>query len=165
MGVINEISVAVLDENKNDANTIKNLLCQFQIEKGITFKIRVFNKCIDFLKARTIFDFVFLETEFQDHNGLQIIKKICKKKINQTLFCFETKSSEYAIASYSQNVSRYLLKPITANSLFEALEGMIKQYQRNLSNYLFYLTDAQYDCVVLFKRRWKKDCAFYERKN
>lgn len=65
-------------------------------------------------------DVAFLDIELRDMNGLELAKKLRDISIS-TNIVFATGYSEYAVDAFGIYASGYLLKPITAEKILEAL--------------------------------------------
>ena len=72
------------------------------------------------------FDAALLDIFMRDLNGMEVARYI--RSINSTIrLLFVTSSSDFAVESYRVQASDYLLKPITAESLFGALDKLVDQ--------------------------------------
>lgn len=69
---------------------------------------------------------VFLDIEMPEHSGLEILDYISKEELNFEII-FTTAYSEYAIKAFQISAIDYLLKPLRAETVKEALEKAIHQ--------------------------------------
>ncbi|VXB20781.1 DNA-binding response regulator [Flavobacterium sp. 9AF] len=69
---------------------------------------------------------VFLDIEMPEHSGLEIVDFINKEEFNFEII-FTTAYSEYAIKAFQLSAIDYLLKPLHAESVKEAIEKAILQ--------------------------------------
>ena len=67
-------------------------------------------------------DLVFLDINLPDLSGLEVATLLKEK----TKIIFTTAYSEYAVESYEQNATDYLLKPITFNRFLKAVQKATK---------------------------------------
>ncbi len=74
------------------------------------------------LEGGAIFNLLFLDIEIpKEQNGLLTAKEIYQKDPYTTIV-FVTNYSEYACSGYEVNALRYILKPITYNSIVDCLD-------------------------------------------
>lgn len=69
---------------------------------------------------------VFLDIEMPEHSGLEIVDFINKEELNFEII-FTTAYSEYAIKAFQLSAIDYLLKPLRAETVKEAVEKAIQQ--------------------------------------
>jgi two-component system, LytTR family, response regulator len=69
---------------------------------------------------------VFLDIEMPEHSGLEILDFINKEEVNFEII-FTTAYSEYAIKAFQLSAIDYLLKPLRAETVKEAVEKAIQQ--------------------------------------
>jgi two-component system, LytTR family, response regulator len=69
---------------------------------------------------------VFLDIEMPEHSGLEILDFINKEDVNFEII-FTTAYSDYAIKAFQLSAIDYLLKPLRAETVKEAVEKAIQQ--------------------------------------
>ena len=70
-------------------------------------------------------DLLFMDVQIDEKNGFDIIKDIYHKKLNPHII-FITAFNEYAIEAFKTNAVDYILKPVDANELNDAIEKFIR---------------------------------------
>jgi len=79
-------------------------------------------KAISYAKEKRI-DIAFLDIEMGGMNGIQLAKSL-KDIYNKTNVIFTTGYSHYAVDAFAIHASGYLLKPVTAKAILEAMENI-----------------------------------------
>lgn len=77
-------------------------------------------------------DVIFADIEMPGMNGIQLGKKI-NHMFPECYFIFTTAFEEYAVQGYETRAYRYLLKPITAHSVGQVLEQILREKGQNKS--------------------------------
>jgi DNA-binding LytR/AlgR family response regulator len=101
---------------------------------GYTESIR---QTINWLKANKSPDLIFMDIHLSDGSAFQIFERI---KVEVPII-FTTAYDEYAIESFKVNCIDYLLKPIKEEEMKRALDKFRRWTQKDISNYLQYLTN------------------------
>lgn len=80
-------------------------------------------------------DFIFLDIELDEENGIDIGIKI--KALNKNIkIIFATNFSQYSIDGYKAHADRYFLKPIDQNQFDTEMDTVIDDYILNNSNFV-----------------------------
>lgn len=79
-------------------------------------------------------DVVFLDIEMPGHNGLQLLDFLLEEEITFDIV-FVTAYSEYAINAFKLEAIDYLLKPVDADQLVDAVERCKKKHQTEFEKY------------------------------
>ena len=80
-------------------------------------------------------DLVFLDIEMPGHSGLELLEFFDENEVNFDII-FTTAYNEYAIKAFKFSAIDYLLKPVSADELVNALKRFEKQKQKfNQANY------------------------------
>lgn len=77
------------------------------------------------------FDIIFLDVVMPMLNGIETAREIRQKDKNVKIV-FLTSSSEFAVESYTVKANNYLLKPISEKKLFDCLDELIEELNKNL---------------------------------
>lgn len=101
---------------------------------GYTESIR---QTINWLKTNSSPDLIFMDIHLSDGSAFQIFERI---KVEVPII-FTTAYDEYAIESFKVNCIDYLLKPIKVEEMKRALDKFRRWTQKDISNYLQYLTN------------------------
>ncbi len=112
------ISVLIVDEEKDAGSVLKKMISQYLPHLkvlGQTYSVHEAFHAIINQKP----DLVFLEIELKDGNGFDLLEKI-KNPAFQVIFT--TSYYEYALKAFKFNAVDYLLKPLFADLLIEAVK-------------------------------------------
>ncbi|MDP3929219.1 MAG: response regulator [Bacteroidota bacterium] len=74
-------------------------------------------------------DLVFLDIEMPGHSGLEILSFLNEKDIQFSII-FTTAYNQYAVQAFKLSALDYLLKPVTANDLEQAIDRFTKNNNR-----------------------------------
>ncbi len=114
-------------------------------------------------EAGIFYDVVFLDILMEPMNGIDLAQKL-RAYDKQTAIIFLTAYSEYAPAGYEVRAFRYLLKPVTRESVTKVLQDLrreLQEYQKILlktseCEFLLHLKDIYYieannkDCIIYY---------------
>ena len=120
-----KVNVLVLENIKKDCEILQKRIKYFFSHYEIDVSIDVEqdpNKVLDKILK---YDFLFLDIELGEHNGLDIGMKVK----NKNKFChiiITSKYKKYLIDGYNINAKRYLLKPISQEYFNMKMRGCCK---------------------------------------
>lgn len=124
------LSVAIVDDLKGNANTLKGYVERYQRENDVSLSVKVFYSGLDFLdEYGDGFDIVFLDIDMPHYSGMQVAHKIRETDKLACIF-FITNLAQYAIEGYSVNAMDYILKPIDYAGFSLKLTQAIKYQER-----------------------------------
>lgn len=116
--------IAIIEDQREDAETLLRFLCQWSEEHCISLvpEPEHFLSGEDFLHSFTggSYDLLFLDIYMRDLNGMETARQIrgtdpdCK-------IIFTTTSTEFAVDSYDVGASWYLVKPYTYDNFVKAM--------------------------------------------
>ena len=110
-------------------------------------------------------DLAFLDIEMAGMNGLQLAK--CLKDINNRInIIFTTGHSQYAVEAYAIHASGYLLKPISTDSILEAMNYLFHPVKTASDKQIYIQTFGNfevyaYDKPLRFSRTKTKELLAY----
>ena len=121
--------VAVCDDEKQDLNTILDILREYGGYPGM--EVSSFSNGEDLLGSaeETPFDLVILDIEMPGLNGYDTAVKL-RSLPQKPLILFLTNSMAYTLRGYGI-VFRYLTKPINQIQLYGALDSAIQEIKAN----------------------------------
>ena len=73
------------------------------------------------------FDILFLDIMFDQMNGVSLAK-IIRESDSVSMIVFVTNSRQYAVGGYELNIHRYLLKPVSDQSISDCLDYCYKHH-------------------------------------
>ena len=94
--------------------------------KPLTASIKTFTSGEELLKAKKKFDIILLDLMLPGIDGLEVARQIsCRSRI-----IFVTSCREYAVEAFDANAVHYLVKPVTEERLFLALDRAVNQTEQ-----------------------------------
>ena len=116
--------LAICDDDLKEVENLKEQLNAYQhLHEEESFVYKAYSNPVVFLEdwKRNPCDIAMLDIVMPHMSGIQLGSEI--KKINpNTILIFLTTSREFALDAYSLRAERYILKPVTREGLFEALD-------------------------------------------
>lgn len=115
--------IAICDDDGQELARLSELMTQYQLSHRINLECCLFHNGIDFLcdMKGGEYDLILLDPLMKGIGGMQAVRELREQDKNVKLI-FISSSSEFAIESYSVEAYHYLLKPISADSLFPLLD-------------------------------------------
>ena len=94
--------------------------------KSLDASIKTFTSGEELLKAKKKFDIILLDLMLPGIDGLEVARQIsCRSRI-----IFVTSYREYAVEAFDANAVHYLVKPVTEERLFSALDRAVNQTEQ-----------------------------------
>lgn len=123
--------IAICEDNKTEAEEISYLIQQSVTDIGeICDEPEIYLSAEEFLRTDTFYDIIFLDCLLPKISGTELAMKLRKSGVNSEIV-FITAYREYAVDGYECEGLRYLLKPIKAEKVTEALLAYKKKHQFN----------------------------------
>ena len=157
------MKIAVCEDEKNIAEKLAEYISDFMKSTYFEFSIDVFLTGKHFLKSSEYYDLLFLDCELPDINGLTLAKDLRERDI-ETEIIFVTAYDDYVYDSFEVRPFRYLLKPISENTIRKVLASFISAYEKercisiptarknnvvNLNDIVYIESDGKYSIVRL----------------
>lgn len=105
------INVAIVDDEVESFQHIKNMFDKFSKENNVFFKLVYYPDAEQFLYKYKPFDLIIMDIEMPYIDGMSAAKKLRKIDENVALI-FVTNIAKFAINGYEVNAIDYLLKPV-----------------------------------------------------
>ncbi len=135
MGGILNMNILIYDDNIYDISHLSNLIENLFQDLNIDFQITVCKSTEFLLKNIKKFDFLFLDVEIHEENGIEIGKKLTK--IAHTCEIIITSSfKKYLIEGYKIRASRYFLKPINQDEFNTEMKNEIFLYLQQNNGFI-----------------------------
>lgn len=123
------LHIAILDDQKSDADQLKEVLNPYFSRRQDTFAFELFYDGTSLLKSKTKFDLLFLDIEVGEENGIEIAKKL-RIRLPDCFIIVVTSYAKYSLQGYKIQAARYLLKPIVPSLLYSELDEVLQDYKR-----------------------------------
>ena len=136
------ISVAIVDDELNAFQHIKNMFDKFGEENNIMFEITYFADAEQFLYKYNGVDLVIMDIEMPYIDGISAAKKLRKIDENVALI-FVTNIAKFAINGYEVNAIDYLLKPVGYTSFSSLLKKTLRLISKNVEKITVHTVGGQ----------------------
>ena len=120
------MEVAICDDEKIFREEIKQMLIKYKTEKRICIDIYEFESGEDLLASNLIFDVVFMDYQMAGMNGLDAARAL-RNKNSICSIIFVTAYPEFILESFEVQPFRFMVKPLSEEKIYEALDNYIKQ--------------------------------------
>lgn len=150
----------IYDDNQEDINDTISLIEDLSKKLQINFNLKICPSTSYLFENISKFDFLFLDIEIRDENGIEIGYKL-KEISHHCKIIITSNFKKYLIQGYKINAERYFLKPISRLEFLKEMEGLIyihnKQfngiYDEKISKEKILFTDILYIDVYQRKTR------------
>lgn len=133
------IKIAICDDEKQECDTIEQYITSYkEAHPVLTFNISVFSSGEELLSAYhngKNFDFLFLDIQMKDIDGIQVAKEIRKTNKHAIIF-FITGFTQYVSAAFSLQAFQFLLKPVKKDSFEREFRRALKKYFTEHKKYI-----------------------------
>lgn len=122
------MKIAIVDDKKEDRDELTILLREFLFKHNIEFSINKFSSAEKFLSIfeKDMFDLCFMDIYMDGMNGMQA-SRILYQKDSECMIIFLTTSNEFLAEGYDVRAWRYLIKPITTDTIYKILPDCIEK--------------------------------------
>lgn len=152
------IKVAICDDVPVITKAIEDLMLEYD---SSLFEIDIYYnpfRLIESLKENT-HDMYILDIEFPNLSGIEIAETIRENNYTCPII-FITSFKEYMEKAFKVNTFDYILKPVTKNKVYPALNRAIKYLDLNESKFMFTYNKACYSLssseIVYFEKNKRK---------
>ena len=122
--------IAIVEDDRNFVEELKNYLEQYALEEGQTFEILTFYDGAEILESYTPdYDLILLDIEMPKVNGMDAAEQIREMDENVVLM-FITNMAQYAIRGYSVGALDFVMKPITYYTFSMKIKRALKRVQK-----------------------------------
>lgn len=136
--------IVICDDSIEDMLKIEKMLIKYmEVSSNTDFVIEKFSDALQLyqkIQKGELADIYILDMIMSEKNGIDIGRQI-RKIGKENVIIYITSSNDYALEAFGVHAVRYLLKPVSEDSLFEALESAISY------------TRVKKDAVYLVKTR------------
>ena len=122
------MNIAVCDDEEIQRSLLKGYLEAWVEAGGHALRISLFSTGRQFLESlkETRFDIVLLDIQMPDMDGMSAAKAL-RETDGQTGIFFVTGYEDYLVQGYEVEAFRYLLKPVSEEKLWAALDQFLKK--------------------------------------
>lgn len=120
------IIVAICEDERYILEELRRKVEKYINRKSLDASIKTFMSGEELLKAKKKFDITLLDLMLPGIDGLEVARQIsCRSRI-----IFVTSYREYAVEAFDANAVHYLVKPVTEERLFLALDRAVNQTEQ-----------------------------------
>lgn len=138
------IHIAIVEDDKECAKSLSNLLRLVSKEINDLLDIDNFNNGLDFIDSyQKKYDLVFMDIDMPLMNGIEASKKL--RAIDDSVdLIFTTALSQYALFGYDVNAIAYLIKPFTDDKkAIDRIKNILIRRQNEMNNYYVLMDGKQ----------------------
>lgn len=121
--------IGICDDNEASQKLLKQICIKYYSDKNIHLDIDLYNNGEELLKKGRKYDYLFLDIEMYNLNGVEVAKIIRKTDID-TMIVIISGYPEYKNKAYSVHVFDYLDKPIRTKKIFTLLNELERYFQK-----------------------------------
>ena len=122
--------IAICDDEQVIREEIGGILDEYFSSHNMTCAVDAFPTGESFVKVNGDYDLVFMDYQLPDGNGIDFAKRV--RQENESIFIiFSTSYQEHVFESFTLDTFRYLVKPISEEAVFQAMDAFVRIYQTN----------------------------------
>ncbi len=127
------MKTAIVDDDEKDLARLASHLTQFFRETGTPHTITPFASPAAFLaEYRSDYDFVILDIDMPELNGIEAAK-LLREKDENVLLMFVTNKPQYALDGYSVDAIDYVLKPVSYPDFRLKMQKVMRFFSQNVN--------------------------------
>mgnify|MGYP001029403262 CR=1 FL=1 len=132
------IRIAIVEDDRHDAELLQNYLKRYERENSVHFQITVFTDGLDIISDyRAEYDIILLDIQMKHLDGMSTAEKI-RKLDEDVIFIFITSTVQFAVQGYTVDALGYVLKPVPYLAFSQILHKAARQIEKKQNR--FYLT-------------------------
>lgn len=139
------IKIAIVEDDKNDSQTLQNYIKRFEQEYNVMFQISIFSDGLDIVSDYSgDFDIILLDIQMKHLDGMKTAQSI-RRFDEDVIFIFITSTVEFAIQGYLVDALGYLLKPVPYLPFSQLIQKAIKRIEhKQKKSYLTIEVDSNF---------------------
>ena len=120
------IIVAICEDEGYILEELRKKVEKYINRKSLDASIKTFTSGEELLKAKKKLDIILLDLMLPGIDGLEVARQIS----GRSRIIFVTSYREYAVEAFDANAVHYLVKPVTEERLFSALDRAVNQTEQ-----------------------------------
>lgn len=120
------IAVAICEDEKHILEELRKKVANYMNRKTLSASINTFTSGEELLKSKKKFDIILLDLMLPGIHGLEVARQIS----DRSRVIFITSYREHAVEAFDVNAVHYLVKPVTEERLFQALDRAVNQTEK-----------------------------------
>lgn len=138
-------NIAICEDEPYMLEELQRKVEKYTIFKQLSASIRTCTSGEELLKERDSFDIILLDMMLPGMNGLEAAKQISPK----IPIIFITSYREYAVEAFDFNTVHYLIKPVTEERLFLALNRAVNQTRQKDDQALIFMKNGKTQVIYI----------------
>lgn len=118
--------IAICEDEKHILENLRKKVEEYIDKKQLAATIQVYLSGEELLKEKSFFDIVLLDMKLPGISGLETAEQLSRK----SSIIFITSYKEYALDAFDMEAVHYLLKPVTDERLYLALDRAVKRSEQ-----------------------------------
>lgn len=116
---------AICDDEKAVHETLERLLQEYKLARNIDIYIDKFESGFSLLHSAKDYDVVFMDYQMERLDGIETARLI-REKNKECVIIFVSAYPEAAVDTYEVGTFRFLVKPVSKEKLFKALDDYMR---------------------------------------
>ena len=116
---------AICDDEKAGHETLEGLLTEYKLARHIDMFIDKFESGLSLLHSAKDYDVIFMDYQMERLDGIETAR-IMREKNKDCIIIFVSAYPEAAVDTYEVDAFRFLVKPVSREKLFKALDDYMK---------------------------------------
>ena len=136
--------IAIVEDDENFSNQLKEFLKKILVEKGIIYEINSYLNPDDFFRVfNKQYDLIFSDIDMPKMNGYEACKKI-REVDNDVTIVFVTQLTQFAIKGYEVDATDYILKPLNFESFKLKIDRILYHIKKkNSGSFIISLSSSE----------------------
>ena len=127
--------IAIVEDEKNDAEKLNNSLKQYLEKNNISASIHNYSDGDEIIEEETNFDIILLDIEMKRMDGIQAAYKI-RQKDEHVIIVFITRMINMALEGYSVDAADFLIKPLNPLNFETRMDRIFKKLALNKDRFI-----------------------------
>ena len=131
------MKIALCDDDEKELSNIRSLLDSYQKTHNIPFTYQEYHSSCELAlqASKERFDIYLLDILMPHMTGMQLAREI-RTFDHAADIIFLTTSSDFAVESYTVKATNYLMKPVSSNAFFAAMDDILRAKTQEQGHFL-----------------------------
>lgn len=129
------LTFAICDDDVYFLDGLHKHVLAFAAERNLDAEIRIFSTGTEFLSSKQDFDIILMDMRLPEQNGIEIISRL-RHEGKRSQVIFVTSYKEFAVQAFDLDAVHYLVKPVSEQKLYRALDKALHVHENTDSKTL-----------------------------